>query len=161
MEPGEIPREALAREIREELCIDIEIGEYLGRGWGRAGEEDVVIEVYAATQIGGCLQLREHSGCGWFKQDELNELSWVEPAREVLPAVRDRMQLLAGRAGAMKTGRQFRALRRRTLEQSVLCSAVPLKWFFATWAIQTELFQRALRFWNAIVTEILSTDEGA
>ena len=92
VEPGESPREALVREIREELGIDIEVGEFLGRGYGFSGPGRVVLDVYAARRTGGKLKLREHAECGWFDAGELESLDWVEPAEDVLRNVKCHLQ---------------------------------------------------------------------
>ena len=67
VEPGEEPRAALAREVAEELCLEIEIGAWLGRGEHHDGERTIELDVFAATIVAGTLRLREHRRHGWFR----------------------------------------------------------------------------------------------
>jgi len=87
VEPGEDPRVALRRELREELGIDIQVGVELGRGSSAQAEELVELTVYAATLLSGPVELREHRAYGWFDAEELASLDWAEADVPVLPAV--------------------------------------------------------------------------
>jgi len=87
VEPGEGPRSALEREIREELGLEIEVGEALGRGSADDGERRIELEVYLATATGGELRLAEHERCGWFCAEELADLSWPEADLPIVPVL--------------------------------------------------------------------------
>ena len=65
MEPGETPREALVREIREELDAAIEVGPLL-----RTVEYDypafhLTLHCYWCTLSGDALHLNEHEAANW------------------------------------------------------------------------------------------------
>lgn len=96
VEPGEPPRDALRRELAEELGIDAEVGELLGEGDGRVGEALIHLEVYACRWVGGELELREHHELGWFLAEELDGLDWPPADLPIVPAVK----AYVGRAGA-------------------------------------------------------------
>ncbi len=87
-EPDEPPQDALAREIQEELGIQIEVFELLGVGaaLARPGLR-VHLAVYRAAWRGGDLHLHEHDQSGWFTPEELRQLDWAAPDIPVLPAV--------------------------------------------------------------------------
>lgn len=87
VEPDEEPSEALVREIREELGVEIRVGERIGTGTAEAGTKRVVLDVYAAELLSGDIVLAEHSDFGWFGVDELRELDWAEADVPVLPAL--------------------------------------------------------------------------
>ena len=53
VERGERPARALAREIREELELEIEVGDWLGRGELRADGRAVVLDVYVRARRPG------------------------------------------------------------------------------------------------------------
>ena len=88
VETGETPRQALRREVREELSLEIEVGPLLGSGRGRVGDRRIYLEVYAARQLGGELSLSEHQEHGWFSAGELDHLDWPEADAPLLPAVK-------------------------------------------------------------------------
>lgn len=91
IEPGEAPREALRREVSEELGIEIHVGTLLGTGSGMVDDRTIHLEVYASRWTSGKLELREHSECGWFDADELDRLDWPEADWPILPAVRQHL----------------------------------------------------------------------
>jgi 8-oxo-dGTP diphosphatase len=89
---GETDAEALARELAEELGVDVAVGEPLG--------DDVelnptmTLRAYAATLVRGEPQPHDHSTLRWVSAAELHEVDWVPADRAYLPAL-DR--LLTGR----------------------------------------------------------------
>lgn len=91
VEAGEAPEAALVREVREELGVEIRVGEHLGRGEGAAGAARVVLDVYAATLVSGHVHPREHAAVRWVGPAELEGLAWPEADLPVLPAVRRRL----------------------------------------------------------------------
>jgi len=92
VEPRERPERALAREIREELAIEIEVGECLGRSEVRQDGRTLVLDVYAARAADGREpHLREHSEVRWVGADELSGLHWPLADVPILPAVAARL----------------------------------------------------------------------
>ncbi|MBN1772865.1 MAG: (deoxy)nucleoside triphosphate pyrophosphohydrolase [Deltaproteobacteria bacterium] len=95
LEPGEDPRDCLRRELREELGIEVEVGELLVRHV--QAYEDVTIELssYRARLVAGTPQAREHDALAWAAPDEL-------PDYEFPAADGPTVELLcrAGREGA-------------------------------------------------------------
>ncbi len=69
-ESGETLQGCLARELREELGIDVEVGEKVDTVRWEYGEKTVVLHFYRCRITGGTLQLLECAA-----------LDWVEPAR--------------------------------------------------------------------------------
>ena len=86
VEPGEDPRAALVREIREELGLEILPGALLATGHDRAGT--VRLDVYACTLLGGSLHLREHADSLWVGAGEVAGLDWAEADLPALPPLR-------------------------------------------------------------------------
>ena len=89
VEPGESPAAALARECREELGVQITVGELLGSADVAPG---IVLQVHVAELIAGEPQpLQDHDELRWLAADELDEVPWLPADRPVLAAVRERI----------------------------------------------------------------------
>lgn len=91
IEPGESPAEALRRELREELGLEIAVGDHLGQGVGHLGDRTILLDVYESEWVGGELTLSEHHEYGWFGADEVSSLDWPEADRPILPALEARL----------------------------------------------------------------------
>ncbi|TVR48152.1 MAG: (deoxy)nucleoside triphosphate pyrophosphohydrolase [Puniceicoccaceae bacterium] len=85
VEPGETPADALRREIREELDLEIEVG----------ADEDAVehhddtgvcirLRPFRATVRGGRLRLHEHTEFRWVLPVELDTLEWAPADRPIV-----------------------------------------------------------------------------
>jgi 8-oxo-dGTP diphosphatase len=86
VEPGETEEQAAVRELREELDLEIKVGESLGPGVDiSAGYR---LHVYRATIVTGDPVLREHSELRWFTATELDETDWLVPDRPFVARLR-------------------------------------------------------------------------
>ena len=93
VEAGESPRDALAREIREELAVEVAVHERLGA--------DVALTP-ATAALRGSLRLyrcsltspderplaSDHNALRWLDAAELDALPWLPSNRQLLPGVR-------------------------------------------------------------------------
>ncbi|UUT34504.1 (deoxy)nucleoside triphosphate pyrophosphohydrolase [Microbacterium elymi] len=87
VEPGESPAEALVREVREELGIDIRIGEVLRTDVTDAAGRSIRLTCLAATLSGERpTDSTDHDRMEWVRPAELSALDWAEPD---LPMVRE------------------------------------------------------------------------
>ncbi|VEG57268.1 ADP-ribose pyrophosphatase [Mycolicibacterium aurum] len=89
--PGESDRAGLARELREELGIDVTVGDRLGEDVALSAS--VTLRAYLVTQVGGELQAIDHRALRWVAADDLADLPWVPADRAWLPALREALRL--------------------------------------------------------------------
>ena len=87
--PGETEAQALARELREELGIEVSVGERLGGDVALA--DSLVLRAYRVEQTGGELHPHDHGALRWVDVAELSEVAWVPADRAWLPALRERL----------------------------------------------------------------------
>lgn len=77
IEAGETPRQALVREIREELDTDIEVGELIDTVEYDYPQFHLTMHCFFCTVKSGNLVLKEHEAAKWLKKDQLNSVSWL------------------------------------------------------------------------------------
>lgn len=71
IEGGEAPAASLVRELREELGVEVEVGEIYAVGHHVYDEKEVVLLVYACRVIGGEPQCHEVAEFRWVSPTEL------------------------------------------------------------------------------------------
>lgn len=77
VEPGESDTDALAREIREELGVEISVGERVPGEWPL--HDDLVLHLYVATLMDGEPQpLDHHDELRWVTPGEFGDVEWLE-----------------------------------------------------------------------------------
>lgn len=87
IEANESEEEALVREIKEELNIQIEILDYVNEASYPYDFGTVSLKVYTAEIVAGEISLEEHSDGRWLAAKELEEVNWAPvdiPAVKVL-----------------------------------------------------------------------------
>jgi 8-oxo-dGTP diphosphatase len=94
VEPGESDEDALRRELREELGVEIEVGSRLGPELALG--ETAVLRVYLAVLLEGEPQQVDHDAHRWLGADEVYDVPWIPADAPVLPALEQRLRELAG-----------------------------------------------------------------
>ena len=84
--PGETEVTALARELREELGVDVVVGERIGMDVALG--DALVLGAYLVNQTGGTLTALDHRALRWVDSTELLDLPWVPADRAWLPELR-------------------------------------------------------------------------
>lgn len=83
--PGESDAAALARELSEELGIDVAVGARIGDDIALSATS--VLRAYLVTHTGGELRPIDHRALRWVGVHELHDLPWVPADRVWLPAL--------------------------------------------------------------------------
>lgn len=83
--PREAEPDALARELAEELGVDVAVGEPLGDVELNA---TTTLRAYAATLVRGEPRPHDHAALRWVSAAELHDVDWVPADRGFLPALK-------------------------------------------------------------------------
>lgn len=94
VEPGEDPRDALARELNEELGIDVDVGDPLEITLHRYETKSVLLLFFAATRRAGSAEPRaiDVAAVRWASVDELRDEEFPPADVAVLAKVRARLR---------------------------------------------------------------------
>ena len=77
IEEGETPKEALKREIKEELETEIAVGELIDTIEYDYPTFHLSMDCFWAEIISGDLVLKEHEAAKWLTKDELDSVEWL------------------------------------------------------------------------------------
>ncbi len=81
IEAGERPKEALVREIREELNAEIEVGELLETVEWDYPDFHLTMHCFVCSLHSGSMHLNEHKAAVWLTRETLHSVKWL-PADE-------------------------------------------------------------------------------
>ena len=77
LELGEQPKDALRREIWEELGCEIDVQQRLGRSEVQVGERIIVMDAYLAYCDPKTVSLKEHLACEWITVEQIGTFEWA------------------------------------------------------------------------------------
>ena len=87
MEAGETPKEALVREICEELDADISIGRLLDTIEWDYPTFHLTMHCYMCSLLNDALHLNEHEAARWLQANELRSVNWLPADNQLLPLI--------------------------------------------------------------------------
>lgn len=84
VEAGETSRQALVREIREELDTEIEVGELFDTVEYDYPAFHLSMDCFLCTVKSGRLVLKEHEAAKWLARETLNSVAWLPADIELI-----------------------------------------------------------------------------
>lgn len=88
IESGETAKEALRREIREELNAGIKVGELIDIVEYDYPNFHLSMECFWAEVVSGDLTLKEHEAAKWLDKDTLDSVEWLPADIKLLDFIR-------------------------------------------------------------------------
>lgn len=87
VEAGESPEEALRREIREELEVEVNVGDLIDTIEYDYSAFHLSMKCYACTIAGGSPHLLEHEAARWLSADQLDSVAWLPADITLIPKI--------------------------------------------------------------------------
>lgn len=84
IEAGETPKEALQREIREELSAEISVDEFVCTVEHDYPQFHLTMHCYLCTLVANALHLNEHEAAKWLTKDELGSVRWLPADLQII-----------------------------------------------------------------------------
>jgi 8-oxo-dGTP diphosphatase len=95
VQPGERDVDALVRECREELGVEVALGARLGADVAIA--PTMVLRVWWARPVAGVPTALEHRALRWLAREHLDDVPWLPSDAPVLAALRAAWPVRSGR----------------------------------------------------------------
>ncbi|HBF68578.1 MAG TPA: 8-oxo-dGTP diphosphatase MutT [Firmicutes bacterium] len=90
IEPGETPEQALARELKEELKIDVIVHELITKIIDEYPTQILHIDTYRCELISGEPVLTEHINKTWASKEELDNLEFSKADAPTLKLIKEK-----------------------------------------------------------------------
>ena len=93
IEPGETPQEALVREIKEELDIEIEVKDFLETVEYDYPDFHLSMDCFFCSIRSGEMVLKEHEAAKWLTVETLDSVDWLPADKGLIEGIRKYMKL--------------------------------------------------------------------
>ena len=91
IEGGETPREAVIREIKEELDTEIKVGELIDTIEFDYPTFHLSMDCFWAEVVAGNLELKEAADAKWLTRETLDSVEWLPADITILQKIKDRL----------------------------------------------------------------------
>jgi 8-oxo-dGTP diphosphatase len=88
IEPGETPKECLARELNEEFGIEVSVGDFLGSNIYHYDHISIELMAFRAFWVGGEINSTDHKDYKWVTIDELDQFDFAPADRPFVEQLR-------------------------------------------------------------------------
>ena len=88
IEDGETHQQALVRELREELQIEVEVLDFIKTIEGVYPEYKVILHCYEVKIVTGEPVLLEHQASRWVAAEEIHNLMWLKSDLDILEDIK-------------------------------------------------------------------------
>ena len=89
VEKGENDQQALVREIKEELNIEVEVENLIDENYNEYPDKNINLKVYRCKYISGEIRDVEHQALEWKKPEEIELLDWAEADKPIVESYLD------------------------------------------------------------------------
>ncbi len=89
IEENESPRDAVSREIGEELGVSIYVGDRIYVVEYDYPDFHLHMEAFACTITGGEIELREHENALWLDMESIDSVRWLPADEEMIEYLKD------------------------------------------------------------------------
>lgn len=87
VEPGESPKQALMREIKEELDVSVEVGEFIDTVEYDYPAFHLSMDCFFCVVKEGSIVLKEADDGKWLKKSELHSVPWLPADTELVDKI--------------------------------------------------------------------------
>ncbi len=91
MEVGETPGQALIREIKEELDVEIEVGDLIDTVEYDYPQFHLTMHCFICSILAGNVVLKEHDAGKWLTKDTLHSVEWLPADEGLLEIIKGKM----------------------------------------------------------------------
>ncbi|MBQ3206352.1 MAG: 8-oxo-dGTP diphosphatase MutT [Peptococcaceae bacterium] len=88
IESGETPRQALVREIKEELDVNIQVGDFLHTVEYDYPSFHLTMHCFICSLLSDEIYLNEHQAARWLDKDSIDSVEWLPADVEVAEKVK-------------------------------------------------------------------------
>ena len=88
VENNESFKQALSREIKEELNIEINIYEKIAKEKYKDSKINIILHYYLCSHKNGIIELREHEQLAWVDKKNLNKYDFAEGDSNILSLIK-------------------------------------------------------------------------
>ena len=89
IEAGECPKDALVREIREELDAEIEVGELLETVEWDYPDSHLTMHCFICSPLSESMHLNEHEAAAWLTYETLRSVKWLPADEGILSLIEE------------------------------------------------------------------------